>query len=188
MKSITFISGLILCIAGEIASAASVSLVPASGVVDAGASFDIELVLDANDVDGDIPGDMNGVVTIEYDPTLASFDGFAYTAPAAQVTAPMIMTSPLNSDLKIVALDFTGALAVGSIGTYSFNALAEEGAEISFSIAPSLSGGFANRAPTNKPFDPDFFSTSVSVVPIPASAWLMLSALAFAGRQARRQR
>ena len=183
MKTTKLFSVLALALAGA-ANAATVSLVPESAFVDEGASFDINLVLDAADADGASPGSFNGIVTIEYDPTLVNYDGFNYSAPAAPNTAPMVID---GGSVERVILDFTGALNVGDIGSYSFTALAAEGIDIVFSIVPALSGGFANEDPTNRPFEPDFENASVGVVPLPASAWLMLSALGFVAVRVRRR-
>ncbi|MBT8422391.1 MAG: hypothetical protein KJP03_04670 [Gammaproteobacteria bacterium] len=185
MKITRLLSVLALTVAAATANAASVSLVPGALTVDEGANFDIDLVLDATDtlVPG-FSGSMSGVVVIEYDPSLVSFSGFAYNSPAS-ANEPLMMAN--LSGVEVVGIDFTNAATAGAIGTYSFTAVAPSGSVIDIAISASMSAGFANESPTNKPFFPDFENTAVSVVPIPASAWLMMSAIGFTAGFLRRR-
>lgn len=181
---ITKLFSLAALLLASTANAATVSLVSGSAFVDEGATFDINLVLDATGIGGNQPGAFNGNVTIEYDPALVSFNGFSYNSPASFNFGPMMFA---EGSMQRIALDFTGAESDQSIGAYSFTALASEGTEIAFSIIADLSAGFANEDPTNLTFEPDFENTSVSVVPLPASAWLMLSALGLVAARVRRR-
>lgn len=182
MKTIKLsIAACLLALAATSGNAASITLLPSVDTVGEGAMFDIALVLDATDTLGAHPGSFSGIVTIEYDPGQVSFDGFSYMAPTVDIAGPPdVLTS---SGSETVTLDFTGTSDTGTVGTFSFTTLALAGSTINFSFVPSFTGGFANELPTNTPFDiaaEDLIGASVSVVPLPASVWLMLSALGMA--------
>jgi len=177
MKTIKLFTLLALGSFGLSANAALVSLVPESAFINEGASFGLDLAIDAADVNGDSPGSFSGIVTIAYDPGQVTFDGFDYLGSAMAQTGEPVVS--IDGALERISIDFMGATDVSTIGTYSFTALAPEGAEIEFSFVPTFTAGFANTLPTNAPFVPDLEGATVSVVPLPAAAWLMLSAFGF---------
>ncbi len=174
-----------LLLVGGLANAASISLVPSTGEVLPSEQFTIDLVLDAADAPGNHPGAFSGYVSVTYDPLLVQFDDFAFSAPAKQLAAPSVTGSVTES----ATLGFFDALDVGTIGTFTFTALAPAGSTITFGLAdldPSF-GTFINESPTNLAFTPDFNGAQVNVVPLPASAWLFMSALGLGLARARRR-
>ncbi len=170
--------------------AASVTLVPSSSTVVEGGVFSIDLTLSAADAPGSHPGLFGGTIEINFDPNLAGFgvSDFSINAPATLQSGPTIGS---NGGLQTVSIGFDNALDVGVIGTFSFTATGSAGSIINFGLDdPGFFSSFSNALPTNSPFTPDFFGTTVEItaVPVPAAAWLMLSALGALGIGARRRR
>ena len=158
------------------ANAASVSLVPASTEVDPGAAFAVALELDAADAPGGRPASISGLVAITYDVSQVQYDGFDFGAPPDELEAPQVT---VDGSIATLTLGFLNAPESVTIGTINFTALAAPNDIITFGLADGddFFGSFANEFPSNQPFTPDFNGTQVSVVPLPASAWLMLSGL-----------
>ncbi len=181
-NSTKFFAAAALLMCGTAANAASVSLVPSSSTVLQSEQFTIDLVLDASEVGGSAS---SGFVDVTYDPLLVQYDGFVFAAPAKPLAAPTITGSVIES----ATLGFYDALDTGLIGRFTFTALAPAGATISFGLAdldPTF-GTFASEFPANLPIYPDFNGAQVNVVPLPASAWLFLSALGLGLARAKRR-
>lgn len=170
-----------LLLAAQGSLAASVALVPAAAQVQPGGNLDLVLQIDATDV-GSMTDLVQGQLLIEFDPALASFLGFM---PAAGVTtggAPLIGTAPGGQ--RSVTLSLFNAPSSGPMGTLAFAIDAAAGGSIAFGLrdADEFFGSFVLQTPTNQPFFPAFSGANVQVVPLPGAAWLLLSALALAGR------
>lgn len=183
MKTITkTIVVLSLFIGSTAAFAASVSLTPSVGTVQAGDIFSIELSMDASDAPGTHPGEFSGLVALQFDSTYVDFTGFVFAAPASELQA--VSVTPSGSD-DIVTFGFENATDIGVIGTYSFmvndspDPLPAIGTIFQFDVydADDFFDSFANELGTNQTFAPDFNGTSVTVVPLPAPLVFLLSAL-----------
>ena len=164
------------------ALSATVSLVPSSTAVTVGETFTVDLVLDAADAAGNQPGSFRGKVLVNFG-TNAAYQSFVLADPSIAFGATTVNASS-------IALGFDNAAGVGVIGTFSFLVTGNVGDTISLGIqdgVPFISS-FFNTDPTVKPFTPDFVGANVSVVPLPAAAWLMMGGLAALGGFARRRR
>jgi hypothetical protein len=164
------------------AMAATISLVPSSATVSAGDSFTVTLVLDAADARGNQPGEFRGKILVDFGSS-AAYNSFTYDAPAVSFGAETV-------NAEDVALGFDLANGVGVIGSFSFTATGNAGDIISLNIEDAVPfiGSFFNTDPTVTAFTPDFIGASVTVIPVPAAAWLMIGALgALLGRFARRK-
>lgn len=192
MSHILRMAAILIALAGiysTTALAASVSLVPSSATVVEGGVFSIDLTMNAADAPGSHPGLFGGEIIIDFDPSLVSFSvsDFSINAPATLQSGPTIGS---NGGLQTVTIGFDNALDIGVIGTFSFTATGSVGSMIGFSLDdPGFFSSFANALPSNTPFTPNFFGTTVEItaVPVPAAAWLMLSALGAFGIGARRR-
>jgi len=184
------LAGLVLAfaLAAGPAGAAQVYLDPASLLVAPGEGFTLDLVLDATGSPGAKPGDYIGQVVVDYDPARARYDGFTISSPAQLTAGPSLGTA---GALATVTLGFrlTGQ-DVGTLGTFSFTALGPVDSTVALGLgdADDFFGSFVNKAPTDLPFFPVLVGAEIEVVPLPAAAWLFLSALGAAGlgRRARR--
>ncbi|MDJ0927292.1 MAG: hypothetical protein QNJ73_06520 [Gammaproteobacteria bacterium] len=188
-KFAAFISVLLMVATGTPATAETVptvALLPASTSVTPGESFTIDLVLDVSDVAGE--SDLiSGEVIVDFDGTLAQFDGFAVADPVMLFSGPT--TGTAGNGNVTVSLGLHNAPPVSVLGTFSFTAAADAPAgPIDFGLDDAFPflGSFATEPPTNQPIFPDFSNTSVAVVPLPAAGWLLLSALGLTGWWQRR--
>jgi len=194
------------------AASVYLELNPASAPVVQGDPFEVRLYVDAadqvvNTTEGEVPASVSGSVRIEFNSTLATYSGFAIDAGVSPATCSPVLclgniTTP-GADNRISAA-FSQAIFADSsappvlIGTFSFNSVAGTGggpfginvvdAYTDADGTPFLTS-FANIEPTNKPFTPGFNGTTVAIaataVPVPAAAWLMMSALGVLGLRAR---
>jgi hypothetical protein len=162
--------------------AATVSLVPSTTTVSEGGQFTVDLVMDAADADGNHPGSFRGKIEVDFDALLVDYVGFVYNSPAVEFGTTTISEGS-------VELGFDQSEDVATIGTFTFDALGSAGSTISFGLgdAQPLLGSFFNTDGVVKKFEPAFNGAEVSVVPIPAAAWLMMSALGILGGLSRRR-
>jgi hypothetical protein len=163
--------------------AATVSLEPATGFVSEGGQFTVNLYMDASDAIGNHPGSFRGKVQVDFDAALVDYVGFEYNSPATEFGTTVLETDS-------VELGFDTANDVGIIGTFTFDVLGSAGSTISLGLDDALPrlGTFFNTDPiANQKFEPAFNGAEVSVVPIPAAAWLMLSALGMLAGLSRRR-
>ncbi len=185
------------------AQAASLTLTPSVGTVQAGDIFSIELAMDASDVPGLVPGEFSGLVALQFDSTYVDFTGFSFSSPASELQA--VSVTPDGAD-DVLTLGFESANRVGVIGTYSFavsdnpDPLSPVGDLFEFNVydADDFFDSFANEGGAGGgnqtfPLDPAVVSTSVSVaplsvVPLPAPLPLMLTALLTLVSTVRRRR
>jgi hypothetical protein len=180
----------VLAIAGAAgAEAASVTLNPSATVVNPSGTLSVTLGLNAADAPGAHPGRYGGSIVVDYDPLLLSFGQFNFAAGVTQTSAPGIGTAGTR---RTITLGFDQALDAGTIGTFTFSVLNKPGnvAALNLADADSLFGTFITHLPTNQAFCPTFTGTSVSItaVPLPAGAGLIVSALATLGAGLHRRR
>jgi len=159
--------------------AATVSLVPSTLTVDEGGQFSVDVMMDAADAPGDHDQPTTaflGNFKVKFDSAVVQYDGFDFEVPAENLSvSPTVV-------LTGIQIGFVNALDVGVIGTFNFTALGSVGDVISISIGHAYSfNTFVNMLPANTPFDPFFYGTEITVVPIPAAAWLFASGLGLLG-------
>lgn len=156
--------------------AAQVALLPVTSEQATGAAFSIEVFLDAADAPGSRPGLFGGEIIIDFDPALLAYAGFTPQGGVTLFSAPATGT---DGDRQTVALGFENAPELGVIGSFQFIAIGPAGsiATIGLDDADQFFGSFISYVPTQQPFYPLFQGASVSIVPVPAAAWLLGSAL-----------
>jgi hypothetical protein len=159
-------------------SAATVSLVLSSGLPDPGDSFTIDLHMNTG---GQPFGLHQGSVKVTFTSN-ASYQGFEFSP------APITETEKNQIDATTVVIGFTGALALdetydGVIGRFTFKADGSIGEIIKLDVVDKMGVTSFETVKLSGvvPFDPFFSDVGVSIVPIPATVWLMLSALGALG-------
>lgn len=189
---------LTLALAGN-AQAATLTLKPSSdmtvidGVIQIGqggtVNLDLQLVLDEGDA---LPGHYGGSILVSYDSDKFDFGSFAPngttyfcdpTPPGG--CAPIVTTT---GAAQTVELGFENALNANVAGTFSFTANGAIGSIASLGLADSddFFGTFLLYDQGMTPYEGlKFAGASVAVVPLPASVWLLGTALG--GLAARRR-
>lgn len=170
---------------GVPAVAATVSLIPDSLTVQEGGVISVDLFMDVADTATPDPDSIRGKVIIEFDASLATYNNdFSISAPATLTNGPTAGAGSLE-------FEFAGAQAIGNIGTFSLTAIGDVASVINISVADNglFGNSFVDILPTNKPVNPTFIGTAVTVtpIPVPAAAWLMVSALGLLGFRFRSQ-
>ena len=183
-KTRTIFATTLLALISFTANAASVSLTPSASTVGIGGMFSLDLELSAADrlVPG-FEGEFSGLVAIRFNSQFVDFTNFVFNAPSSQLQAVSVTSAGADD---IVTLGFENALDTGVIGTYNFvvndlpGPVPPIGTVFSFDVydADDFFDSFANEAPSNQTFVPDFSGASVTVVPLPPALVLLLSAFA----------
>lgn len=171
---------------GLLADAATISLQPSAAAVGPGSLFTVDLLLDAVDAPGTHPGGIyGGRVVVDFDPALLAYGGFSLTSDANFFIDPVVGSS---GGRQTVTFGFYKAEDTGSVGSFSFTALGSPGTSASINIADEFDffGSFVSYVPSNQRFYPEFVDTSVAVVPLPGTAWLLVTAFGAAAARARR--
>lgn len=180
-------AALLALLAGTKAGAASLALVPADATVGAGATVTIDVLLDATGAPGAIPGLYGGQFVVDFDPLLLQYTSFTAGAGVSFFSPPTVGTS---GSRQTVTVGFDNGKGDGtSIGFFRFVALGPPGsiATLGLADADDFFGTFISYVPTYQPFYPTFSPASVSIVPLPAAAWLLGTALGGLGLLRRRQ-
>jgi hypothetical protein len=178
-----------LALAGN-AGAATLALQPAAGmsvvgdVIQIGAggtvNLDLRLVLDGDD---ELPGDYGGAIVVSYDSRQFDFAGFAPNGVTYFCNnpvppggcAPVVTTTGFA---ETVQFGFDYANNTNVVGTFSFIANGGMGdiATLGLADEDAFFGTFFEYY-TYQPMELDFSGASVAVVPLPASVWLLGSAI-----------
>lgn len=181
---------LTLALAGN-AQAATLTLKPSpgmtvtDGVIQVGqggtVNLDLQLVLDEGDA---LPGHYGGEILVSYDPGNFAFGSFAPNGTTYFCDplppggcAPIVSTT---SSVQTVQLGFENALNSNVAGTFSFIANGAIGSIASLGLADTddFFGTFLLYDQGLAPYEGlQFAGASVAVVPLPASVWLLGTAL-----------
>jgi hypothetical protein len=159
-----------------VVSAAQVALLPATAGPATGAAFSIEVFLDAADAPGSRPGLFGGEIIIDFDPALLTWTGFTPQGPVTLFSGPEVGSA---GGRQTITLGFENAPELGVIGSFQFIATGAAGslATIGLDDAKQFFGSFISYVPTQQPFYPLFHGANLTIVPVPAAAWLLGSAL-----------
>ncbi len=180
----------LLGLQAQAVSVPGISLVPSSQAVGINQAFTVDVVLNADAAPGNHPGVYWGEITIDFDGSQLSYTGFdtAWTLPAPYTSGPVegSENGKTTRTVGLTDISFDTTPDQGVIGTFSFLAGPTPGiAPISLADGNNL-GSWANQTPLNIAFVPGFSPTSVTVVPLPAAAWLMLGGVGLLGLARRR--
>jgi hypothetical protein len=195
---------------------ATVSLSPSTQFISApelggpAVFFQIDVLLDASDVDGFHPAIIDGGYTITFDPDQIEYIEFitGNLDPEASFVGTLPLgppPSPFNcgtSPACVIVPLIENAPEISTIGSFKFevkNGVAPGsaihiGVDNLFLFDDVVSGSFfTNKACPpgiscgNSDFTPDYSGATVNVVPIPAAVWLFASALGALGWSRRRK-
>jgi hypothetical protein len=173
-----FAAALLLIAAGSAAQAASLALVPSANPVVEDSTFTVNLVLNAADAPGIHPGLHSGAISVDFNSTLLTYNGFTL-ANGLIFFSPLAVTT--NGTAQTVTLGFQNAPDAGTVGTFSFTATGPAGSLPTLGLvdADDLFGSFVNKAVSDQPYVPTFTGTQVSIspVPLPAGIWLLGTAV-----------
>lgn len=166
--------------------AASISLQPSQATVGPTQEFNVDVLISAADAPGSHPGLYKGSVIIDFDPALVDFEELTLGTGVGLYQA---LAEGSSGGRTTLTFGFFDAPETGSVASLRFTTLGAPGAVATFGIADSNQsvGSFFSTVPTNQRFYPSFTGTSVSIVPLPGTAWLALGAFGLlAGRLRRR--
>jgi hypothetical protein len=190
---------LTLALAGN-AQAASLALNPSANmtvldkVIQIGkggtVNLDLQLVLSASEASSGEYGIYGGSIVVDYSTSLLTFAGFApngvtyFCDPLPPAGCAPIVTT--NGSTQTVQFGFDNAYGTNVVGTFSFTSKGDIGdlAILGMADADDFFGSFLHYE-TYQPMTLSFTGASVAVVPLPASIWLLGSAIG--GLAARRR-
>lgn len=174
-----------LAFAGLRAEAATISVQPSAAQVAQGSAFTVNLMLNATDAPGSHPGLYGGQVVLAFNPALLTYGGFTLASGVTFFSSPVVASA---GALTTITLGFENATDVGRAGTYSFTAIGAPGSVATLDIADAdnFFGTFVSYVPTYQPFYPAFVDATVQVVPLPGTAWLLVTAFGAVAARARR--
>ena len=178
-------AALLLIIAGATAQAASLTLVPSAATVAPGGAFTVNLVLDATGTPGMHPGTFSGQILLDFNNTQLSYGGFV---AASGVTFYLPPAGATNGNTQTVGFGFVKPGDVGTVGTFSFTALGAPGTLARLGLVDGddfFGSSFVNNVPTDQRFTPIITGAQVSIVPLPASLWLLGTAVGALGLRRR---
>jgi hypothetical protein len=173
-----FVIATMVALAGPATSqAASIALQSASPTVQSGASFAINVVLNADDLLAGRTG-IQGGLQLDYDPAAVRYDSLALVNSQAWSAYPVTST-PASGDLQF---GFREAPRTGTVATLLFTAIGAPGLSTTVTVADAddFFGSFASVYPTNHTFNPNVSGANIAIsaIPLPGAAWLMGAGLA----------
>lgn len=175
-----------LALLGLQAEAASITLQPSQAVVQQGAGFTVDLLLNALDAPGSHPGMFGGQVVVDYDPAQLQFTGFT---TGYHLYEPV--TQGTSGTRSTITLGFDTTTDNGLVGQFSFTAIGspQQVATLGVQDADDFMGTFVSYLQTYQAFYPEFAGASVQIqaVPLPGAAWMALTALGAAATRLRRR-
>lgn len=173
-----FVIATIVALAGSATSqAASIALQPASPTVQSGASFEINVILNANDL---LAGrtHIQGGLKLDYDPAALRYDSLTLVSSQTWSAYP-VTSAPASGDLLF---GFREAPRGGTVAKILFTAVGAPGLSttVAVSDADDFFGSFASVYANHHTFNPSFTGANIAIsaIPLPGAAWLMGAGLA----------
>lgn len=188
-RHITSLLGVLALALGLRAGAATISLQgPAAPVLQSN-TFTVKLLVSALDAPGGHPASISGQVVIDLDPTKISYNNLALASGVSFWSGTGVAIGSL-AGRQTLTFGFNGAPDSGTAATLSFAAIGAPSTTTTIGMTDfdGLFGTFVNTVPTNQSFNPTMTGTSlqISAVPLPATAWLLLTAFGAVATRLRR--
>lgn len=168
------------------AGAATISLQGPAAPVLQSSTFTVKLQVSALDAPGGHPASISGQVVIDLDSTKISYNSLTLAGGVSFWSGTGVAIGSLAGRQTLI-FGFNGASESGTAATFSFTAIGAPSTTTTVGMTDfdGLFGTFVNTVPTNQSFNPTVTGTSVqiSAVPLPTTAWLLLTAFgSVAGR------
>lgn len=163
--------------------AATVSLDPASQVIQPNSSVSVNVLVDFSDTSGT----KGGFFTLGYDSSLLTFSSFVYNTAFLTPFGANPTAWNLTTPGTITNVGFGSGLLTGSgtLGTVTFLTGASVGTA---NLTTTLASGFLNKTGFSMlPVSYSGAQVNVAAVPVPAAAWLMASGISMLGLGLRRR-